>query len=414
MFGGWVAPLAELRRPAAADRLVCKLDRFAFLLGGKSMAENCVLIFAKGADTHCYAVEAAINMLGGTAFAINTDRLGSGSPVSVDYSSCATTLKVGGFEGPPGNVCSSWNRRLSQMFMLPPNLHPADVSFVRADLRSTLMGILGLLDERFPVNPIAAARIQSNKLKQLEVARRAGFRIPKTLISNDFEDIRSFMGVVGHVCMKPYDTHGWKTDKGPVQALTVRLDENDVFDREAFEVSPHIFQEYIDKVAEYRVVLFGGFSSCVRIDSTTLADQAKIDWRSSPAYLSTVRPSYLPESVLGALRQILAKLGLRFGVFDLAETADGKFVFFEVNQQGQWLWQEWQCPDQPILQPFGEYLLQARDDYRWDPAHRSDEFAAADVCRALDSDPRFREQDVGGIPDEVVHVSDERQSTIPT
>jgi glutathione synthase/RimK-type ligase-like ATP-grasp enzyme len=388
---------------------VLRLDDAGAFAVELAMNRNCTIIFSNCADAHSYAVESAINTIGGDAIAVNTNKLAIGESVSVEYRESGVNLRLGSFDGALEDVRSSWNRRFSKMFSLPPNLHPADASFVRDDLRATLAGALCLLEGRFPVNPIAAARIHANKLNQLQVARHAGFRIPKTLISNNYADIQEFTNAVGDVCMKPYDTHGWTTETGPVRALTVRMEKSGTFEREAFEVSPHFFQEYIHKKAEYRAVLFGEFCSCVRIDSSALADQAGVDWRFSGDYIATTTPYDLPQEVLRTLRVVLNRLGLRFGVFDLAETADGDFVFFEVNEGGQWIWQEFQCPERPVLQPFSEFLMQASDSYRWDPARATEECSAATICRELHTNSRFREQDADGFPDEAIHISDERQ-----
>ena len=36
----------------------------------------------------------------------------------------------------------------------------------------------------------------------------------------------------------------------------------------------------------------------------------------------------------------MARLGLRYGAVDLRRTPDGRYVFFEVNPAGQWLFVE--------------------------------------------------------------------------
>jgi hypothetical protein len=81
----------------------------------------------------------------------------------------------------------------------------------------------------------------------------------------------------------------------------------------------------------------------------------------------------------------------------------------EVFRDVQWLWQEIHCPECRILQPFSEFLLNASDNYTWDLRRKNNECIAEEVCRALNDDPRFKDQLVEEFPDEDVHVSDERQ-----
>ncbi|MBJ7439001.1 MAG: hypothetical protein JHD35_08270 [Sphingopyxis sp.] len=367
-----------------------------------------ILIFTNSLDTHACAVERVLQIRGGNPIVINTAHLMVGESVSARYSEGCTKIRMGGFEGTSADVHSSWNRRFSKLFSLPENLHPADRTFVRNNTQSTLTGFLGLIDDRFPVNPLASARYSSNKLLQLQAAKRANFLVPETLISNHIGDIRGFIDAVGDACVKPYHSHGWKTDDGVFQALTVRIGKDDVFDASAFEISPHIYQEYVRKKEEYRVTIFGNFSAAVRIDSQSLDDQSSVDWRSSPQYTSTLEPCELPPDVINSLKKVLVSLGLRFGTFDLARNADGEYVFFEVNEAGQWLWQEMHCPDCRILQPFSEFLHCASDDFSWEPSRRSRECDAVEVLKNLRSDPRFNGQSPDDYPDEEVHVSDER------
>lgn len=122
-----------------------------------------------------------------------------------------------------------------------------------------------------------------------------------------------------------------------------------------------------------------------------------------------MEPCDLPDEVIRSLRRVLSMLGLRFGAFDIAETADGEYVFFEVNEAGQWLWQEIHCPECRILQPFCEFLLNASDNFYWDPSRNSIEYSAAEVCRYLEGDPRYNDQSSEKFPDEEVRVSDERE-----
>lgn len=93
---------------------------------------------------------------------------------------------------------------------------------------------------------------------------------------------------------------------------------------------------------------------------------------------------------------------------DLAQTDDGEFVFFEVNEAGQWLWQELHCPDCALLEPFSLYLASADDAFEWDESTRRWEFSAPEICSRLETDPRLQATNIAGFPDEGVHVSDER------
>jgi hypothetical protein len=67
-------------------------------------------------------------------------------------------------------------------------------------------------------------------------------------------------------------------------------------------------------------------------------------------------------------RDLLTRLGLVFGCLDLIVTPDGRYVFLEINQMGQFLFIE-RWTGLPLLDTFAELLLQGRPDYRWPPSH---------------------------------------------
>ena len=66
-------------------------------------------------------------------------------------------------------------------------------------------------------------------------------------------------------------------------------------------------------------------------------DAARLDWRTGYASL-TYEPIELPVGVEKSVRLLMDELGLFFGAL-VAVTPDGRWVFFEVNPNGQWHWQ---------------------------------------------------------------------------
>ena len=60
-------------------------------------------------------------------------------------------------------------------------------------------------------------------------------------------------------------------------------------------------------------------------------------------------------------------LGLAFGCLDFIVTPDGKYVFLEVNQMGQFLWVEVANPDLLVLDAFCHLLVSGTADFPWAP-----------------------------------------------
>lgn len=88
-------------------------------------------------------------------------------------------------------------------------------------------------------------------------------------------------------------------------------------------------------------------------------------------------------------------LGIATGSFDFAVTRQGEHVFFEVNEQGQFLWMEDRYPGLPVLQVFSEFLLSGDKHFEWkgeiDPGRslasfaKTGLFARAKLLEALNS-----------------------------
>ncbi|MFZ3482122.1 ATP-grasp domain-containing protein [Sphingomonas sp. 3-13AW] len=355
---------------------------------GHPMPPANVIIFTHPVDVHASSVDYVLRRTGHRPVLFDTSTVLQRDYMSVEYLD-DPVVTIGSFTGKIADISASWNRRITGEKRLPSFSHPADAALIRESTNAVLAGIHALLEQGFPVNPISSARISSNKLTQLQAAKKAGFRIPQTLISNKFEDVRDFAERVGDVCMKGYYPKGWLTDEGIRHALNTKISLSDLSEPASCEIMPHIYQEYITKKAEYRVTLFAGHVGAVAIDSTKLNGPAESDWRADMAYLENLRLASLPDDVISAARRMMAHLGLRFGSLDIAETPSGEFVFFEINEQGQWLWTEEHCPDCVLLQPFCEYLASGDDRYVWNPQRRSLDLSAHVVLNEVLDNARY-------------------------
>jgi hypothetical protein len=61
----------------------------------------------------------------------------------------------------------------------------------------------------------------------------------------------------------------------------------------------------------------------------------------------------------------MERLGIVFGCLDFIVTPEGRHVFLEVNQMGQFTFVESYC-GLPLIDAMSEMLLQGRPDFEWD------------------------------------------------
>jgi hypothetical protein len=91
-----------------------------------------------------------------------------------------------------------------------------------------------------------------------------------------------------------------------------------------------------------------------------------LDWRKSYDELA-MEPFDAPKPIIVACRALMERLGLVFGCFDFIVTPDGRYVFLEVNQMGQFLFVE-RYTRLPLLDCFTEMLVAGRPDFAWSAA----------------------------------------------
>ena len=170
------------------------------------------------------------------------------------------------------------------------------------------------------VNPPHAASVLQFKPFQLNALRKAGARVPRTLISNDPDAVRAFHAQVKDVIYKPV-TGG---------AITRVLDPETLEALEAVRGAPVIFQERIEG-DDLRVMLAGDeIVSSVAIRTP----EQHLDFRDDPVYSggeATYEEVQLPPEVEAQCRAAARSCGLVFAGIDIKRAPSGEWVFLELN-----------------------------------------------------------------------------------
>ncbi len=115
----------------------------------------------------------------------------------------------------------------------------------------------------------------------------------------------------------------------------------------------HLFQEWIDKAYEVRLTQVDDAVFATRIDAHS--ESASIDWRSDYDHLSYSPLQDVPCDVRAGVSSLLRRMRLRFGVLDFIVTPDDRWVFLEINPNGQWAWIE-DATAQPITSAIADAL----------------------------------------------------------
>lgn len=238
--------------------------------------------------------------------------------------------------------------------------HPEDITIIQRESVEYIESIIPFLgnSETHWINDFESDRICSYKTAQLIVAAELGFRIPDTLIGNDFEQVASFFNKHnGQIVFKAFYPGHWKNEDGSETALrTSAITIENISNEFAIHACPAIYQELIEKKYELRVTVIGENVLAAAIYSQE--DGSTIDWRFDGGKgASNLKSTELPSVVSDRCLAICRKMGLTFGCIDLIADKNDEIVFLEINNVGQFLWKEHSDPNLPMLDTFCRYLV---------------------------------------------------------
>lgn len=250
------------------------------------------------------------------------------------------------------SVSAVWWRRPAE-FSVPVDWPDEARAFAVSEARVGVLGVLGSLPVRW-INHPARDSAANYKPVQLAVAARAGLDVPRTIITSDPDHAREFIGA-GEVIYKGLSGGVLTAERRHryLPTTVLRADEIDA----SLTGTAHLFQERVPKQCEVRLTVIGPRMFPVAIHAGSAA--ARLDWRTDYPSL-TYGPIELPVHVEKGVRLLMDELGLYFGALDFAVTPDGRWVFFEVNPNGQWHWLAAKT-GAPMIEAMAD-ALQGKDD----------------------------------------------------
>lgn len=188
-----------------------------------------------------------------------------------------------------------------------------------------------------------------NKMVQLKYAKKVGFKIPETFVTN-FPPVLEKQKYV----VKSLDTAFFHIE-GKEGFVYSNIFHKDTLRRADLQYAPIIIQDYIYPKTDIRVTVIGNDVFATKITSN--GKGVDIDWRKvkDNVEFSTIR---LPIDIKNKSVEIVKQLGLTFGAIDLLQTAEQEFVFLEINPTGEWAWLV-HSTGQPIPQSITQVLMKA-------------------------------------------------------
>lgn len=319
-----------------------------------------ILIITSKVDPHADKVIEYFYSWGVKFFRFNTEDFPINTLLSWSISAQhkeRTSLKTSyGRELQKDEVKSVWYRKPLPFTLDQQIVDPEVKKFIENECNAAISGFYLNLRDAFWVNHPQNNRIASNKLYQLNLAYKLGFEIPDTLVTNNPAIAKEFYYKHnGNVVSKPLNQPYLEVDDQYFLVYTHKIEEEDLEKFNLVSYSPTLLQEFIPKKIELRITIIGDKVFTASIDSQA-SNKTKIDWRHYDFQNVSHSPFELPEKVKDLSFQLIKRLGLVFGAIDMILTPDGKYIFLEVNPNGQYLWIEL-LTGLPISQAIADLLI---------------------------------------------------------
>jgi len=269
-------------------------------------------------------------------------------------------------------------------------VHPADAGYSASDWSDLIKSLkLWFVDSGcFCINDPRVQLSGSNKAYQLAAAREAGLTIPDTLITNSEDDalrfIESNRARGRPTVVKPFSPMLWYTETEAHVVCAEVVESTDVL-HSNLRAGPAIFQALVQKAHEVRVAVMGRTMIASRHEIPEDQRGKLVDFRMVSDWASLkVAPIAVPQDVCIRIAAFMSALGLVFGSIDFLVGPDGEWTFLEINEQGNFLWQEFYSPETPILDAFCKFVASGSADFEYDNNHSDSRVRLEDLKKEFD------------------------------
>ncbi|WP_064966005.1 hypothetical protein [Tenacibaculum ovolyticum] len=211
---------------------------------------------------------------------------------------------------------------------------------IKRTLSSELYQLRGYLESNL-TNAIWIPKIYNlnvNKVVILDKAKKNGLKVPNYIVTNNKFELITFFKKYDSIITKAIGNFpkNYSEDNLLINPIYTKIVTEELIDNLPSSFFLSIFQEYIPKVKEYRVMYFEG--DCYTVEILSQENNfSKIDSRDKENEQSEVRlqKKNLPKHFEDKITKLMKSIQLNIGSIDVLETKEGELYFLEVNPVGQ-------------------------------------------------------------------------------
>jgi glutathione synthase/RimK-type ligase-like ATP-grasp enzyme len=307
-----------------------------------------ILIISNEHDIHLTFVIERLQKWGFSVFRLNTENLFSKYKIHITYDENQIVGSiinlVSGDIIKIENIKTIWERRPMEPMNTYSPIHEKYIDTIKIEQISFYKQFRhSLVHCNWIGNPLTGLRANS-KILQKCIAQKVGFAIPRSIISNNYNELKLFLKDGIDYIVKPLKADSIQIDEDNqivFYARKVTFSQLDSMSEIGFQNAPNYIQEYIEKKYEIRLTMVGDKAFAAKIDSNSmLTGQGKEDWREGYDYGVKFTEMYADSLLVNKCKAFLKELELNFGCFDFIVDENENIFFLECNSNGQWLWIE--------------------------------------------------------------------------
>jgi glutathione synthase/RimK-type ligase-like ATP-grasp enzyme len=266
------------------------------------------------------------------------------------------------------DVDTVWWRKPKPVTVNRDDFDDYDEKFIHREYPNFLKGIWGMMaNETFWVSHPRALFEASYKIEQLERARKLGFNIPNTIISNNIDEVAMFIESNPRVIYKLLSSPMLleqedlnelakigKLSEMPTVVKTTLITKKHIDQLSGIKFVPSMFQEYIDKLYELRITVVGDEVFCAKINSQQ-SEKTMIDFRD---YSVNIPYEYynLPKDIELLCKQLVKSYNLQYSAIDIVVDRNKNYIFLESNPNGQFYWVQVNVPELKMAESLANLL----------------------------------------------------------
>lgn len=324
-----------------------------------------ILIVTNSTDLHADLLVPLLSAKGHPHFRLNLDAFPRDYQIQQTFN--ASGMQASIVHLPSGQavqldtVGATWLRKAAEFVFPSADLAPQERAYAEQETEHALFGLLYSMDCYWMSHPLAVRGAQW-KGEQLLRARRMGFRVPASLVTNSPDRVRAFKAsIAGDLIFKSMSSPLLGADQVAEEerisdGIGTTIITDDMMDSldAVSELACH-FQEYIPKQYELRVTIIGSRLFAAKINSQDDARTA-IDSRDMSAPIQ-YEACTLPDDIQRRCLQFISSYGLNYGALDFIVTPDGEYIFLENNPGGQFWYVQQLIPQFKMLETLADQLI---------------------------------------------------------